>query len=488
MGSLCEYLLEANKGQLENVALKHGSPNGPSMTYSDLFIQAKNLARKLPQKTIISLALDNTVQYVVNFLAIGLAGSIVAPLNPAYSDSEFEFYLKRSPGGVVGTSAALTRAASKLGLPILSGEGTSSATLPNVNVNDNALILFTSGTTGDPKAVPLSHSNLIASIKNIIATYKLRNTDTTIAIMPLFHIHGLMASLFATLASGGTVVLPSMGKFSASNFFSELILNNCTWFSAVPTMHHILLQTSEGRSMLSQHQLRFIRSCSSALAPALLHQVEAMFRVEVLEAYAMTEASHQMTSNPIGKRKPGTVGLPQGSVKIRIVNQSGVQEPCGVRGEICVQGPNVTLGYLNNPTVNGSAFVNGFFRTGDEGFLDKDGYLTITGRLKELINKGGEKISPIEIDSALLSHPSVAQAVAFTIPDAKYGEVVGAAVVLKRGASNITEAKLKEFTSTKIAAFKVPSKIYIEADIPRTATGKIQRRLVAEKFLKNSKL
>jgi acyl-CoA synthetase (AMP-forming)/AMP-acid ligase II len=495
MASLAEYLEQVNVKRLENIALKRGT-SGPIMTYRSLFSAVEKLARKLPHKSIISLALDNTIEYVVYFLAIGLAGSVVAPLNPAFSESEFEFYLGRSPGGVIVKSennSAVIRAAQKEGVPILNIESLREVNqpLPRVAGSDTHLILFTSGTTGEPKSVPLSHSNLIASLQNITETYKLTDRDSTIAIMPLFHIHGLMASLFATLATGGTVVLPSTGKFSSATFFRELILNNCTWFSAVPTMHHILLQTSENRELLPKQRLRFIRSCSSALAPALLAQVESMYGVEVLEAYAMTEASHQMTSNPLGprRRKPGTVGIPQGSVQIKVLNETGQEVPIGSRGEICVKGPNVTRGYLNNPKANGTAFVNGFFRTGDEGLLDSEGFLTITGRLKELINRGGEKISPIEIDSVILSHPDIAEAVAFSIPDPKYGEVVGAAVVLKKGLQrNITEAELKSYIASKLAAFKVPAKIFIATDMPRTATGKVQRRLVADKFLKNSKL
>jgi acyl-CoA synthetase (AMP-forming)/AMP-acid ligase II len=500
--SLCEYLNNTNRNRLTKVALRKGI-QGPSLTYKSLFEQATRLAHQLPQKTVISMALDNSIENVICFLAIGLAGSIVAPLNPAYSQTEFEFYLKRSPGGIILPFGHVVgeAAGKKVGIPIfrfnedqtgrvqLHGHRLGQASnLPTVKESDSHLILFTSGTTGEPKSVPLSHSNLVSSVKNIIATYSLTEQDATIAIMPLFHIHGLMASLFATLGSGGTVILPSSGKFASSTFFKELVGNNCTWFTAVPTMHHILLQAKDDRHLISRHKLRFIRSCSSALAPALLTQVEAMYGVEVLEAYAMTEASHQMTSNPLGgSRKSGTVGIPQGSVELKIFNGSGKEVPVGGRGEVCVKGPNVTAGYLNNPTANASAFFGSFFRTGDEGFLDQDGFLTITGRLKELINRGGEKISPIEIDSVLLSHSAVSEAVSFAIPDPKYGEVVGAAVVLKNGA-RLSEEQLKSFVSTKVTGFKVPVKIFIAQELPRTATGKIQRRLVADKFLRPSKL
>ena len=498
--SLHAYLKEVNSRRLSNVALKKGL-SGPIVSYKTLIDQVEKLSQNFQHGSVISMCLDNSIENVILFLAIGAAGATVAPLNPAYTLDEFMFYLKRSPGGVIvpkSGNAHATTAAKKLGVPIFevvcdnAGKVSLSPERKfapkQVNGDDVTLILFTSGTTGEPKSVPLTHANLIASVKNIAATYKLTDKDSTLTIMPLFHMHGLMASLFATLGTGGVAVMPSGGKFAASSFFSELVENQCTWFTAVPTMHHILLNTSEGKQLLRRSNLRFVRSCSSALAPALLEQVEKLYGVEALEAYAMTETSHQMTSNPMGgKRKPGTVGVAQGSVEIGVFDSNGKQVKIGEHGEVCVKGPTVTKGYLNNPSANATAFYGPYFRTGDQGFMDADGFLTITGRLKELINRGGEKISPIEVDSVLLSHPNIAEAVCFGMPDLKFGEVVGAAVVLRPG-STLTEADIKKFVSTKLAAFKVPVRVFIAAALPRTATGKIQRRLVADKFLPRSKM
>lgn len=505
MSSLFQYIQHENQGRLGAVAVSKGL-GGPSLTYSQLFSEIKKISKHFVSGELVSVCLDNCIEHAVLFLAIGAAGAVIAPLNPGYTDSEMEFYLKRSPGGLVVPESAgnvpAELAANRLGIPVFristspDGKVTLSGKRPTFHggksiddsfENKTCLILFTSGTTADPKAVPLSHGNLIASAKNIALTYMLSSSDRTLCIMPLFHIHGLMASLVSTLATGGTVVFPSTGKFSANSFLQELNGSQCTWFSAVPTMLQIISNISSV-NLITPHRLRFIRSCSAALPPTLLEKIEALFSVRVLEAYAMTEASHQMTSNPLGDgRRPGTVGLPHGNVQIRIYASNMKIAPHNTRGEVCVKGPSVIKGYLDNPLANSKAFIDGFFRTGDEGFLDKNGFLTITGRLKELINKGGEKISPIEIDTVTLSHPAVAEAVSFAIPDPKYGETVAVAVVLKASKA-VTETELSKHIGTKLASFKVPTKIFIANSLPKTATGKVQRRKVAEKFMHRSKL
>lgn len=506
MSSLLEAIAAGkNQGVALSVGVEKGtsSPGGAAVTYSELVGGVKKIAESgiVPVNTILSTCMGNTVAHALVFLAVGAAGSAIAPINPDSSENEMEFFLKRSSGGLVvaeGTETSLAViTARRIGINIYFaslGEGNElvlrveppltplhSAIVSPVIPSSTCLILFTSGTTGQPKSVPLSHANLIASAKNIVATYALDASDVTYAVMPFFHIHGLVASLVATLLSGGQVVMPEREKFSVHKFFSELTSNKCTWYTAVPTIHHIVLESAERRELLEDHSLRFIRSCSASLAPSLLHALEAKFKVPVLEAYAMTEAAHQMTSNPLrAERKPGTVGLPQGSVWIRIVGGDMRQLENGQRGEICVKGPNVTSGYLNNPQANKESFIaDGFFRTGDEGFLDQQGYLTITGRIKELINKGGEKISPIEIDSAVLTVPGIAEAVSFGVPDTKYGEVVGVAVILREG-SSVTPEDIVNALKPQIASFKLPSKIYIVKALPRTATGKIQRRIVAQ--------
>lgn len=298
--------------------------------------------------------------------------------------------------------------------------------------------------------------------------------------MPLFHVHGLLAAFLAPLSSGGSAIIPL--KFSAATFWSDFTIHGATWYTAVPTIHQILLKTPPPNPKPS---IRFIRSCSSPLSPKTFYELEKVFGAPVLEAYAMTEAAHQMTSNPLppGKRSPGSVGVGQG-VEVRILDQQGKEVPTGSEGEICIRGANVTKGYLNNAEANASSFTaNKFFRTGDQGKQDEEGYVIITGRIKELINKGGEKISPIELDNVVAQHPAVAEAVSFAMEDEMYGQDVGLAVVLKDG-QTLADGELKKWMTEKVAKFKLPKKVYVTKIMPKTATGKVQRRMVAQEMSK----
>lgn len=294
-------------------------------------------------------------------------------------------------------------------------------------------------------------------VANIKATYNLTSADRTLLVMPLFHVHGLLAGFLAPLHSGGSVVVPP--RFSASDFWQDFVNYKANWYTAVPTIHQILLKSPLPDSIPN---IRFIRSCSSPLSPKTFEDLEKTFNAPVLEAYAMTEAAHQMTSNPLppGKRQPGSVGIGQG-VEVKILDPSGKEVPRGQEAEICVRGENVTKGYLNNPKANEESFTKDrFFRTGDQGKLDPEGHVIITGRIKELINKGGEKISPIELDNTLLQNPNVAEAVCFAIPDeGHYGEDIGAAVVLKGNSAGATEDELKNWVGSRLAKFKTPKKV-----------------------------
>ena len=353
---------------------------------------------------------------------------------------------------------------------------------PSPSDSDVALFLHTSGTTSRPKGVPLRHLNLMKSVDNIKNTYALTPDDTTLIVMPLFHVHGLIGACLSTLNSGGTVVVPP--RFSASAFWKQQADTASTWYSAVPTIHQILLARADDDDA-PHESFRFIRSCSAALAPAVFDSLEARFGAPVLEAYGMTEASHQMSSSPLppGDRFPGTVGKATGvEVAIMADENTGEMATAGERGEVVIKGENVMWGYHNNDEANADAFVNGWFRTGDQGMLGDDGYLTLTGRLKELINRGGEKISPLEVDAVLLEHPAVAEAVCFAAPDEKYGECVQAAVVL---AGECEQEDIQDFCRERLADFKVPDIVHIIDELPRSATGKIQRRNVAAAFVEN---
>ncbi|CAO1637060.1 unnamed protein product [Sympodiomycopsis kandeliae] len=487
-------------------------------------LQSQLAALGLQDQDAVSSSLINGIEFAVAFLATGCQRLIAAPLNPAYTQSEVEFYLGDTKSKVLlvpqgtftasrSSSVPTVEAAKKLNVAIyeivfdpLASDGRGAIYLSDeagrslprndggvktAQPDDVTLVLHTSGTTGRPKGVPLSHLNLITTMKNIINTYDLTSFDRTFLVMPLFHVHGLQAAFLSTLLSGGTVVIPP--KFSAGTFWSELQSTRCTWYTAVPTIHSILLSSPKPSPL---PPLRFIRSCSSSLAPTTLYAIEEAFKAPVLEAYAMTEASHQMTSNPLpgknqGVRLPGSVGIPQG-VEVRILDGKGDTLPTDAEGEVCIRGANVTKGYLNNPKANAESFIPQshtsnahFFRTGDQGKLTSEGFLILTGRIKELINRGGEKISPLEIDSALLSLAGIKEAVSFGIEDSKYGQIVGAAVVTAD--SNLNEKKIQEALGDKVAKFKIPTKVFIVQSIPKTATGKIQRRNVAASVLSGDK-
>ena len=299
----------------------------------------------------------------------------------------------------------------------------------------------------------------LSDTENIQLTYRLTSDDRTLLVMPLFHVHGLLAGFLAPLFSGGSVIVPS--RFSASEFWDSFITHKANWYTAVPTIHQILLRNPPPSKI---PKIRFIRSCSSPLSPKTFNELEKAFNAPVLEAYAMTEGAHQITSNPLppAKRYPGSVGIGQG-VEVKILDQKGTEVPQGSEAEICIRGENVTKGYLNNPEANKTSFTEkGFFRTGDQGKQDEDGYVIITGRIKELINKGGEKISPVEIDNVVAQNSSVAEAVSFAIADEMYGQDIGLALVLKDGAK-ATPEDLRKWIATKVAKFKVPKQVRSKA-------------------------
>ncbi|MBZ5525932.1 MAG: acyl--CoA ligase [Acidobacteriia bacterium] len=467
---------------------------GISITYESLRHQVMNMAQGLAGAGIrpgdrVASVLPNGLPTIVSFLAASIAGT-AAPLNQAYKYEEFCFYLEDTNARLLlappeGAEDA-RRAAKERGIPVFSVQMDDHGNVQMVGAppggmvrepspDDIALVLHTSGSTGRPKRVPLKHRNLAISTGNVVDTYKLTSNDVSLCVMPLFHVHGLVASTLATFRSGGTVIVPE--KFNPMSFWRTVRDCKATWYSCVPTIHQLsvarLNEKPEGIE-----SLRFVRSCSSALSPTLMEKIENVVGVPVLEAYGMTEASHQMCSNPLPPRahKAGSVG-PGTGVKVSIMDEAGNHVPQGQLGEVVIQGPNVIDGYENNPEANAKSFTDGWFRTGDQGHIDADGYLHLTARLKELINRGGEKIAPLEIDEVMLTHPAVAEAVAFGMPHPTWGEEVAVAVVLKEPQP---ESALIEHCKRHLADFKVPKKVMIVDKIPRTATGKIQRRAVAE--------
>lgn len=474
------------------------APDIQPLTFGRLRAHVAELAERLAAYGVgrgerVAIALGNGPAMALSFLAAATCAT-AAPLNPKYRQDEFAFYFEDTrattlivpPDGMAAARAAATpdmtivvaalRADGTLDLSLERGARPSQLFIPP-QPDDVALILHTSGTTSRPKRVPLRQRNLAASARNIINAYRLSPDDRALCIMPLFHIHGIVATLLAPLASGGSVVVPP--GFDAMRFWGWLTAFRPTWFSAVPTMHQMLLARAERQiTAIRAAPLRFIRSSSAPLPPVVLEQLEATFQAPVIESYGMTEASHQMTTNPLPPlpHRAGSVGYGFG-VEVTILDEHGAEKPRGERGEVAVRGPNVFDGYENNPEATAAAFTNGWFRTGDQGWIDDNGYLWLTGRLKELINRGGEKISPLEIDDVLLRHPAVAEAVAFAAPHRTLGEEVHAAVVLRAAA---TERELRDHCAAFLADFKVPRVIHILPEIPRGATGKVQRIWMAK--------
>ena len=447
----------------------------------------------------VAIVLPNGPHMATAFVSIA-TGATAAPLNPSYRAEEFRFFLEdlnaRALVLMADSESPARAVAAEQNIPVIelepnknvaglfelhSQRAVSSGSNASIVADDTALILHTSGTTSRPKIVPLSHGNLVASSRHIGETLALSADDCCLNIMPLFHIHGLLAALLASLAAGGSVVCTP--GFNALKFFAWMAAFKPSWYTAVPTMHQaILTRAARNRGIIETNPLRFIRSSSSSLPPQVMKELEETFTTPVIESYGMTEAAHQMASNPLppAPRKPGTVG-PAAGPEIAIMDEAGVLLSRGAIGEVVIRGANVTQGYEGNPEANAVAFSDGWFRTGDQGTIDRDGYLKITGRLKEIINRGGEKISPREVDEVLMDHPAVTQVVTFAVPHEKLGEDVAVAVVLAEDAHADADV-LRAFARGRLADFKVPRQVVFVDEIPKGQTGKLQRIGLGEKL------
>jgi oxalate---CoA ligase len=496
-----------NRAEGRRVAIS--APGRKPMTYLELrshveatktSLAALGIGRNHP----VAIVLSNGPAMASAFVSVAAAAT-TAPLNPGYREEEFQFYLEDLEARLLlldrGSDSPARRVAERLGIAVAEIEETpddpagrfrivadgrelsppaSGASGP-VDPDDVALVLHTSGTTSRPKIVPLTQRNVCASAAHIRESLSLTASDCCLNVMPLFHIHGLIAAVLATLGAGAQVFCTP--GFNALKFFAWMDEAHPTWYTAVPTMHQaILARADRNREILQRNRLRFLRSSSASLPPQVMTALEETFGAPVVEAYGMTEAAHQMAANPLPprERKPGTVGVSAGP-DVAIMDEKGNLLPPGGVGEVVIRGPNVTRGYQNNPGANETAFTKGWFRTGDQGVLDEGGYLRLTGRLKEIINRGGEKVSPREVDEVLLDHPAIAQVVTFGIPHDKLGEEVGAAVILKEGAS-VSENEIRDFAGKRLADFKVPRRVLFLEEIPKGPTGKLQRIGLAAKL------
>jgi len=474
------------------------APGRPPLDYGGLLSQLRRIGAALACAGVggedrVAIVLPNGPEMAVAALATA-AHAACAPLNPAYGQDELRFYLgDLRPKALIlpeSQSGPARTVAAELGIPCLDARWTEAepagslelrgldrsapAATPSRGDDEIALVLHTSGTTSRPKIVPLTQRNICRSAANIASSLRLTPEDRCLNVMPLFHVHGLIGALFASLSAGASVVcLPGMREGEFTAWLDEF---RPTWYTAVPTIHEAVLGEIAGRpGSAAKHRLRFVRSSSAPLPARLAAELEAALDVPVIEAYGMTEAAHQIAINPLPPlaRKPGSVGLAAGA-EVAIWDAEGRPLPAGETGEIVIRGDNVMRGYEGDPEANRAAFIDGWFRTGDLGQLDADGYLTITGRLKEIINRGGEKVSPRDVEDALLEHGAVRQAAAFAVSHPTLGEDVAAAVVLKAGAS-VAEDELRGFLFGRLPDFKIPSRVVIVDEIPRGATGKVRR-------------
>ena len=482
-------------------AIAMSAPNRSALSYKDLRNHCDQIGKQLASQGLsnsdrVAIVLPNGPEMASAFLAVASYMS-AAPLNPTYKKSEYAFYLEDLKPGLViveeNSPNPVRSAASDLSIPVVEAKVKSGspagafelfqseADIQPSNLDHEALVLHTSGTTSRPKVVPLLQRNILASTRNISASLELKATDHCLNIMPLFHIHGLIAVLATSMSQGASVCCSS--GFNALKFLELAKEEKISWYSGVPTMHQtILLRAQKQPEAARALGLRFLRSSSASLPPAVFNELNDVFGCPVIEAYGMTEATHQMTSNPLelGKQKAGFVGIVT-SPEVCIMDSSGNQLSLGEEGEVCIRGENVTPGYENNEAANASSFTNGWFRTGDQGLFDQDGYLKITGRLKEIINRGGEKISPLEVDNVLMEHPDIQQVVTFAVADKMLGEEIGAAIVMADGKS-MDIGQLRKYAGEHLAKFKIPKHIVFVDEIPKGATGKLQRIGLAKKL------
>lgn len=475
---------------------------GLELTYLQLKQDSESLGKHLIKRGMnkgekVSYMLSNGYQTAKLFLGVMYSGIVIAPLNLMAQPAQLEYIVEHSDTKIIFVSedhrerlrAVVKKASREIQVipidvdskTIFPEEDIAGVSLPEVSEEDDALLLYTSGTTGLPKGVILTHKNMVAGGEYTTLAHKLTEQDRALCSLPLYHINGQVVTTVAPVVHGGSVVMPH--RFHTSNFWELISEYKCTWFSVIPTIISYLLNATdpyaEGKN-LSLDQIRFGRSASSALPPSLHKEFEAKFKVPIIETMGLTETVAPVFSNPIeeGKRKYGSPGIAVGN-EAKVVDRDGHELPRGEVGEILIRGDNVMKEYYKAPDITASTLVDGWFHTGDLGKQDEDGFFFITGRLKELIIKGGENIAPQEIDTALYKHPSVLEAAAVGVPDDVYGQEIKAFVVLKPG-TQATEKEILDFCEKELGKFKTPKWVVFTESLPKGPSGKIQRLKLAE--------
>lgn len=499
--TLKEYIEERATGKEKESVFLVSPATDEELTFAKLEKEVSSFSEELVKRGAkkgdrVALLLENGIEFAIGFFGTVYAGQVCVPLNLSYKEKELKYLISDSNARFLLTTKKVFEEKSELLQKAFAFEKDvitdREFVLLRIKEEDNtgdipddlALILYTSGTTGNPKGVMLTNGNLIAEAQNVVVAHDLTKEDVALGILPLFHINGLVITLITPLYVGMKLILPP--KFSASNFWKWVDRYKVTWFSGVPTIYSILL-SKEVDASLSFQSLRFARSASSALPVAVLEEFEKRYKVPIIESFGISEGASQITSNPLPPKvtKPGSVGIPFGN-EVRIVDSENRIMDVNVEGEIVIRGGNIALGYWKKEKETKEAFQNGWFHTGDLGYLDEDGYLFISGRKKELINRAGEKFSPREIDEVLYQLPQVELAAAVGVPSAMYNEEVVAYIKL-REKQVLTEEEIINFCRTKLADFKVPKEIFFTADFPKGPSGKIQRLKFIDRYVKKEK-
>jgi long-chain acyl-CoA synthetase len=495
VGDTVGSLVEAQAAARGGANYFTSAETGAALTFGELAASARRVAAWLAREgygpgTHVSLVMPNGLATVRLLLGAMAGGCCVNPVNLLSSPEQMRYVLDHADSRVVFASpewaprlrelaAGITRGLRVVELdpeaPALPGEREADAAvpLPAVAPEALALLMYTSGTTGKPKGVMLSHANLVANARAISAEHALGPGDRVAAVLPLYHINAFAVTMLAPLAHGGSLAMPA--KFSAARFWPLVTGSGCTWINVVPTIVSYLLE-GEAPPREALARVRFCRSASAALPPEHHLAFERKFGIGIIETMGLTETVAPAFSNPLepARRKVGSVGRASGC-EARVVDERGAELPDGTPGEILIRGPQVTAGYYKNPEATAAAFYpGGWLRTGDIGRRDADGFFFITGRIKELIIKGGENIAPREIDEVLLRHPAVLDAAAVGVPDRHYGQEIAACVVRREGA-DCTEAELRDFCLGHLGRYKTPKAIHFVPELPRGPSGKVQR-------------
>lgn len=498
-----EKLLERLSEEKGGETFFFDARDGGSMTYREFYQAVQEKGEALRSAGVepgnrVLLLMDNSFQFAVNFFAVTVCHGIVVPVNTNLKTQEISYliedtgavgilveecYRERLPETVKGdgqqSSAHLPKKEGRCDQSALGDYLPLGQLSPNDLPEGTAMLLYTSGTTGHPKGVILSFDNLLAKTRDIMEAHALTSKDRVLCVLPWFHINGLVITLLTPLVSGEKIVIG--GKFSVSRFWQYVEAYEITWFSGVPTMYSHLL--ARGIPEYGRHSsLRFARSASSALPGAVLREFEKLCQVPVIESYGITEGCAQITSNPLppAVHKPNSVGVAYGN-RIKIVDEKGQELPAGASGEVWIKGENVTSGYYHKEQENQKSFTEGWFHSGDVGYLDSEGYLFLNGRIKELINRAGEKFSPLEVDEVLYQIPQVELAAAVGVPDPVYGEEVVCFLKLKEG-EQLTEQAVKSWCEKQLAGYKVPREVFFVSQLPQGGNGKIQRLKLVEAY------